>query len=329
MKNLRPAGIIGLGSYLPDKILTNSDLEKIVDTSDEWIRTRTGILERRVTDKKTSTSDLAVKASLNAIKSAKITPKEIDFIIVATTFPDMYFPSTACIVQEKIGAINAGCMDIEAACSGFIYGLSIARQYIATGEYNNVLVIGAETLSKIVDWSDRNTCVLFGDGAGAAIVGHVKEGKGILSTYLGADGKLADLICVPAGGSKHPASHETVDKKMHYMKMMGNEVFKHAVIEMEKSLNWTLEKSKLSGKDISLLVPHQANIRIIELLAKRMNLSMSKVYINLYRYGNTSAASIPIALDEALREGRIKDGDVIAMVAFGAGLTMASCIMKW
>ncbi|MFH1825583.1 MAG: beta-ketoacyl-ACP synthase III [Candidatus Firestonebacteria bacterium] len=322
-------GIKGIGSYVPEKILTNFDLEKMIDTSDEWITSRTGIKERRIADENTAPSDLATKAALKAMEDAKIKPEEIDMIIVATITPDMIFPSTACFVQKNIKAINATAFDISAACSGFIYGLSIANQFISSGEVKTVLLIGSETLSKVVDWQDRNTCILLGDGAGAAILGQVEDGQGILSTYTLSDGSKTNLLMVPGGGSREPISIEVINKRSHYMKMEGNEVFKYAVRGMEKSIDGALKKANLTYKDISLFIPHQANMRIIESLARRMELPKDKVFINLEKYGNTSSASIPLALDEALKTGKIKSKDTILIVSFGSGLTMAAGIIRW
>ncbi|SHH09112.1 beta-ketoacyl-ACP synthase III [Tepidibacter thalassicus] len=329
MNKLKRAGIIGLGSCVPEKVLTNFDLEKMVDTSDEWIVTRTGIKKRRVADENTATSDLATIAAQKAIKSAGISAEEIDLIIVATVTPDMAFPSTACIIQKNIGAVNAATFDLEAGCSGFIYAMSVGKNFIETGMYKKVLIIGAETLSKILDWKDRNTCVLFGDGAGAAVLGEVKENEGILSTTLGADGAGGECLNMPAGGSRMPASIDTVENRLHYIKMAGSDVFKFAVRIMPKASKEALELAGLGLEDIDYLVPHQANIRIIEAAAKRLKVDMDKVYVNLDEYGNMSAASIPVALDEAYRKEKIKKGDNVVLVGFGAGLTWGSAVIKW
>ncbi|MDP9750000.1 beta-ketoacyl-ACP synthase III [Thermoanaerobacter pentosaceus] len=323
------AGILGTGSYVPEKVLTNSDLEKMVDTSDEWITTRTGIKERRIADPSQAASDLGIEAARKALEDAKIAPSEIDMIIVATVTPDMNFPSTACIIQANLGASNAAAFDISVGCSGFIYGLAIAQQFVETGMYNKILVIGAETLSKITNWKDRNTCVLFGDGAGAAVVGRVESGYGILSTYLGADGTGGKHLYMPAGGSRMPASEETVKKNLHTIFMEGQEVFKFAVKVMDSATIEALNRCGLKPEDIDMLIPHQANTRIIEAARKRLKLSDDKVYINLDKYGNTSAASVAIALDEAYRKGLIKKDDIILTVAFGAGLTWGSSVIKW
>jgi len=323
------AEIIGTGSAAPERVLTNLDLEKMVDTSDEWIRTRTGIRERRVADENTATSDLAAQAARRALEDTNLGIADLDMIMVATVTPDTNFPSTACLVQDKIGAKRAAVLDIGAACSGFIYGLSLARSLIDMGEYSTILVIGAETLTKITDWQDKNTCVLFGDGAGAAILQAGDKNRGILATHLGGDGSLGSLLILPAGGSRLPASHQTVDEKLHYIKMAGNEVFKSAVRAMGDSAVSVLEKVSLTSQDVDLLITHQANLRIIQATAKRIHLPMERVYVNLDRYGNTSAASIPIALDEARRRGLIKEGDTSLLVAFGAGFTWGSAVIRW
>jgi 3-oxoacyl-[acyl-carrier-protein] synthase III len=325
MKNV---GILGTGSFVPEKALTNFDLEKIMDTSDEWIKTRTGVSERRISDENTATSDLATQAALNAIKSANLTPEDIDLIIVATVTPDMSFPSTACIVQANIGAKNAAAFDLEAACTGFIYGLTIGRSLIQSNMYKHVLVIGAETLSKVIDYTDRGTAILFGDGAGAAVLGEVEDG-GILSTYLGADGVSGGYLTLPAGGSRKPASIETVNDRLHYVKMAGSDVFKFAVRVMGDSSTKAVDIAGLKLEDVDYLIPHQANIRIIEASAKRLKLPMDKVYVNIDKYGNMSAASIPVALDEAYRSNKIKKGDNIVIVGFGGGLTWGSSLIKW
>jgi len=329
MSFLYKGGIIGTGSYLPEQILTNKDIEKIVDTSDEWITTRTGIKERRIAGKDTATSDLAIKASLNALRNANLSAEQLDLIIVATITPDMNFPSTACIVQSAIGAVNAVAFDISAACTGFIYGIVTANQFISTGLYKNVLVIGAEVLSKFVDWQDRNTCVLFGDGAGAVIMSRVPEEYGVLSQYLGADGSGGNALAIDAGGSRNPASSETVEQRMHYIRMDGNDVFKFAVKVMASAAEEAVRIAGLDKTDVDYLIPHQANIRIIDAARRRMGLSEDRVYVNLDKYGNMSAASIPVALDEALAKGAIKTGDNIVLVGFGAGLTWGSCLLRW
>jgi 3-oxoacyl-[acyl-carrier-protein] synthase-3 len=320
--------IAGIGSYVPEKILTNFDLEKIVETSDEWIRTRSGIKERRISAADQPTSEIAVAAAQKALNAAHTKPTEVEAIIIATATPDMFFPSTACLVQAKIGARKIISFDISAGCSGWLYALSIANAFIKTG-YDNILVIGAEELSKITDYTDRGTCVLLGDGAGAALLKKTHEERGILSTYFAADGSYGDLLYMPAGGTRMPATEESVKNRFHYLKMEGNKVFKVAVRAMYESAIKVLDKAKVKTEDIALLVPHQANIRIIEATAKRLNISMDKVGINLDRHGNTSAASIPIGLDEAASSGRIKKGDLVLLVAFGAGFTWGGVLIKW
>jgi len=321
--------ITGTGSFAPSKILTNYDLEKMVDTSDEWIITRTGIKERRIAEDGTGPSDLSLEASRIALKEANLEPGQIDLILLGTVTPDYLLPSTACILQDKLKAKNAAVLDIVAACSGFIYGLSIASAFIGMGQYRNVLVIGVETLSKITNWEDRNTCVLFGDGAGAAVVSATTEEKGILGTFLSGDGSLANLLHVPVGGAKVPLTRENFDLNQHYISMQGNDVFKSAVRAMEGAAKHIIQKVGLSSEEIDLLIPHQANIRIIEALAKRLKVPMDKVYVNIDRYGNTSAASVPIALDEARKKGVIKEGSKTVLVAFGAGFTWGSAVIKW
>lgn len=322
------AYIAGLGTYVPKKILTNFDLEKIVETSDEWIRTRSGVKERRISAQDEPTSELATAAGRKALEAAQIKATELEAIIVATATPDMFFPSTACLVQSKIGARKIISFDISAGCSGWLYGLSIVDSFIKTG-YDNILVIGAEELSKVTDYTDRSTCVLLGDGAGAALFRKTSEECGILSTYYAADGSYGDLLYMPAGGTRMPATTETVKNRLHYLKMEGNKVYKVAVRAMYESAIKTLEKTNVKPEDIALLVPHQANIRIIEATAKRLNIPMDKVGINLDRHGNTSAASIPIGLDEAAKSGRIKKGDLVLLVAFGAGFTWGGVLIKW
>jgi 3-oxoacyl-[acyl-carrier-protein] synthase-3 len=322
-------GIIGIGSYVPEKIVTNKDLEKIVETSDEWIVSRTGIKQRHVVDPGVATSDLATYAAEKALLDAGVTADEIDLIIVATATPDMLFPSTACLVQEKIKANKAAAFDLSAGCSGFAYGLVTGSQFIKTGLYKKVLLIGAETLSSILDWNDRNTCILFGDGAGAVVLGEVPAGYGIIGIDLGADGSGGDLLKLPAGGSRIPTTNESISQRLHYLQMTGNDVFKFAVKVMGESAVKALDNAGLSHTDVDCLIPHQANIRIIQSAAKRLKLSMEKVIVNVDKYGNTSAASIPIAMDEAIKDNKLKNGDVVVLVGFGAGLTWASCVIKW
>ena len=322
-------GIIGTGSYLPEKILTNHDLEKMVETSDEWIKTRTGISERRILEEDKATSYMASIAGKKAIQDAGLEVEDIDMIIVSTVTPDMAFPATACIVQENLGCINASAFDLEAACSGFLYGLSVAYGQVMSGLSKNVLLIGAEALSRITDFTDRNTCVLFGDGAGAAVISQVPQGKGILSVELGADGGGGKYLMQPGGGSKKPSSINSINDKLHYIKMEGNEVFKFAVRTMAESSKKAIEKANLTLEDIDYLIPHQANIRIIDSSRKKLKLSEDKVYVNLDKYGNMSSASIPVALDEALKKDKIKNGDNIVLVGFGGGLTWGSTLIKW
>ncbi|MFC1675138.1 beta-ketoacyl-ACP synthase III [Candidatus Omnitrophota bacterium] len=325
---MRKTGIIGLGSHVPKKVLTNADLEKMVETSDEWITTRTGIKERRLVAKGEAASDLAVKAAKEALRDAKIKAEDLDLIIVATITPDMQFPSTACFVQKGLGAKKAAALDISAACAGFIYALSIANQFISRGVYRHVLVIASEVLSSITDWKDRNTCVLFGDGAGALVLSEVKSG-GILSTYLGSDGTNSDLLMLPAGGSRNPVSRETIKNRLHYIKMQGNELFKIAVNVMVESPKVALRQVGMDSHDVDLLVPHQANLRIINAVAKRLQIPLNKIYINIERYGNMSAASTAVALVEAAKEGRMKRSDIVVLDAFGGGLVWGACVIKW
>ena len=323
------AGILGTGYYLPEKILSNSDLEKIVDTSDEWITERTGIKERRIAADDVATSDLALRAAEMALKDAKVSPDELDLIIVATLTSDRIIPSTACIIQDLLGAKRAAAFDLSAACSGFAYGITVASQFIQCGAYRKALVIGAETLSKYINWEDRNTCVLFGDGAGAAVLGQVEDGYGILSFDLGSDGSGGDAIQIPSSGSRMPVSNESIEKRLNLIHMNGKEVFKFAVKAMGNTVKHSLEKIGMKQEEINWLVPHQANIRIIQSAAKRLAMPMEKVIVNIQKYGNMSAACIPIALAEAAAEKRFKKGDIIALSGFGAGLTWASCIIRW
>jgi len=321
-------GILGLGYYVPEKILTNADLEKLVETSDEWIRTRTGISQRRIAADGQNTSDLAVQAALAALADAQLKPTDIDLILVATMTPDMPCPATACIVQAKLGAPQAAATDVAAACSGFLYGLVMGQQFVATGTYRHVLVIGAEVLSRVVDWKDRSTCVLFGDGAGAAVIGLTDRGK-ILSTVLGSDGTKVDLLKVPGGGTAQPASIQSVEARAHFLKMNGEQVFKHAVRGMSDAAHAAIEKAGLRPEQITCVVPHQANIRIIEAVVKKAGIPLEKVYLNVDRYGNMSAASTIVALCEAVRDGRVKKGDYVLLVVFGAGLTWGACVLQW
>ncbi len=321
--------IIATASYVPETVLTNYDLEQMVATSDEWIRERTGISERRIADDEQAASDIAYEAARLALKRARLKAKDIDLILVASVTGDMPFPSTSCYLQRLLGAKNAAAFDINAACSGFLYGLHIANSFIKTGTHSKILLVGTEVLSRFVNWSDRTTCVLFGDGAGAVVIEGTREKRGIYSTHIASDGTLSELITLPGGGSRYPSSTESILKKRHYMKMKGNETFKVAVRTLSDIAVKTLEANKLKPSQIALLIPHQANLRIIQATAKRLGLPDEKVFINIDKYGNTSAASIPIALDEAVKSGRVKDGDYILLEAFGGGLTWASALLRW
>lgn len=323
--------IAGVGSYAPERILTNEELAKMVDTSDEWIRTRSGIGERHIAAPNEACSDMAVRAATAALADAKMSASDIDLLIVATCTPDMPLPSTACIVQHKLGVpAHATCFDISAACSGFLYAMEIAYGQLLTNRYKRALIIGAEKISSVVDWSDRATCVLFGDAAGAAILTKVDQpGVGIIGSDLGADGEFADKLMIPAGGSSQPASIQTVEARQHFIRMNGREVFKSAVRVMETVSREMMEQHQLTPDQINLVIPHQANIRIIEALSSNLKMPMDKFFVNLDRYGNTSAATIPLALDEARRAGRIKPGDLTLLVAFGAGLTYGAALIRW
>jgi 3-oxoacyl-[acyl-carrier-protein] synthase III len=320
--------ISGFSFAVPEKILTNFDMEKLVDTNDEWIRTRTGMQERHIADESTSTSDLGTEAAKKALAKAGVKATDLDIIIFATATPDTLFPSTACYVQRNIGAVNAAAFDISAACSGFLYGLSMADALIKGGGYKNILIIGGETLSKITDYTDRNTCVLFGDGAGAAVVQPSDGTRGIIHTFMKSDGRLVDLLNIPGGGSRIPATHESVDQRLHYIKMAGQEVFKHAVTAMGDAAVESLKKAGISAEELALLIPHQANVRIMQATARRIKLPEEKVFMNVHKYGNTSAASIPIALTEALEEGRLREGDYCLLVSFGGGFTTGAVLYK-
>lgn len=321
--------IIGTGSYLPLRVLSNKDLEKMVDTSDAWIVERTGISERRIASEDEAASDLACYAAEKALNDGDVKPSDIDFIIVATVTPDMLFPSTACLVQSRLGAKRAFAFDLSAACSGFIYALSVADQYIKSGMYQTGLVIGSDVFSKVTDWTDRNTCVLFGDGAGAVILKADTGDKGIVSSHLYSDGTSWDMLYVPGGGSRIPPGEDMINNRQQFVKMRGNETFKVAVNTMCASINDALKSNGLTANDIKLFIPHQANLRIIQAIGKKLNVPMERFMINLDRYGNTSAASIPIALDEAVKEGRIEEGDNILLEAFGGGLTWGAVLIKW
>ncbi len=324
------AVITGTGFDVPEHIVTNEDLEKILDTSDEWITERTGMKERRIAKPEEAASDFAFRAAQKALADANVKPEEIDLIIVATVTGDMPFPSTACILQDKLGTSNAGAMDLSAGCSGFIYGLVTARQFIATGAYKTILVVGVEVLSKITDWTDRSTAVLLADGAGAAVLKAATEpGRGIIATYLAADGSHGKDLYMPAGGSAIPASIESVQQRLHYLKMNGQAIFKVAVRSMADVVKRLVEQARIKTEDLALIIPHQANLRIIEAMAKMLNFPMSRVFVNIQKYANTSSASTIIALDEARRTGRIRVNDLVIMVAFGAGLTWGGVLLRF
>ncbi len=323
------ARIEGIGAAVPDNVVTNHDLEQRIDTSDEWIRTRTGIVERRIAPPEIACSDLAAKAAQRALESAGVAPEEIDALILGTATPDTPFPSTACWVQAKVGLRKVPVFDISAACSGFLYGYILADSLVRTGTARKVLVIGAEVLSKILNWEDRTTCVLFGDGAGAAVIGPRDEGSGLLAHTWGADGNLAPLLWQPAGGSRTPATVETVEQRLHTIHMKGNEVYKHAVKAMQGAVLEVMEKAGVTEEDIDLFVPHQANIRIMQATAERAGIPLEKVYRTIQKYGNSSAASIPVALADAAAEGRLRKGDLVLTAAFGAGFTWAAALFRW
>jgi 3-oxoacyl-[acyl-carrier-protein] synthase-3 len=325
----RTCSVAGVGSYVPAKILTNADLERMVSTSDEWITTRTGIKERHIAAKDEFTSDLGAAAARRAMQRARVTPEQIDLIIVATITPDMPFPSTACLIQQKLGAHRAAAFDLEAACSGFIYALEIAQQFIMTRTYDTVLVIGAEKLSSIVDWKDRNTCVLFGDGAGAAILQNRPHAHGLLTAVMGADGSKADLLFMAGGGSRCPATAESVASRLHYLRMEGKEAFKNAVQAMKTAAQEALRRCEIDISRIKCIIPHQANLRIIDAVGERIGARPDQLFVNVHKYGNTSAASVAIALDEAVQTGRVQHGDLILLMVFGAGLTWGAAVIEW
>ena len=328
MASKRIVSIMGTGSYVPEKILTNKDLESIVDTSDEWISTRTGMKERRIAAADQAASDLGAEAANRALEDAGVTADEIDLIIVATLSPDMFFPSTACFVQDKIGTKNAYCYDLGAACSGFLYALDTAKNQIASGAVNTALVIGAEKMSTFLDWDDRSTSILFGDGAGAAVLRAGSEGRGIMDAVMGSDGSQAKLLQVPGGGSRHPMSHEMLDKKQHYLQMQGREVFKHAVVRMGDTVLQALEKNEVSRDEVKCFIPHQANIRIIDAISRRLDIA-DRMYVNVEKYANTSYAALAIALDEAAKDGTISKGDLVVLTVFGAGFTWGANVLEW
>lgn len=323
------ARVIGTGSYVPEKILSNAELSAMVDTSDEWIVTRTGMKERRIARSDEFTSDMGYEAAVKALQSAKISPEEIDLILVATLTPDYVFPSTACLLQARLKALNAAAVDIQAACTGFIYALSQAQAYIESGRYNNVLIVAAEKLSSIVNYKDRSTCVLFGDGASSCVVSNKGPGLLVRDVSLGADGELAEVLILPGGGSRNPTSIQTLEAGMHYLQMGGKETYKHAVRRMEMASKQCLERVGMVESEISWIVPHQANVRIIESIANRFGIGMDRVYLTIHKYGNTSASSLGIALDELLREHSLKEGENLLLMAFGAGLTWGASILTW
>lgn len=327
--HLRTVSITGVGSYVPERVLTNADLERMVETSDEWIRTRTGIRERRIAAENEATSDLAVAAGRKALERAGVTADQVELIIVATITPDMPFPSTACLVQQKLGATRAAAFDIEAACSGFVYALDIGSHFVASHTYNTVLVIGAEKMSSVVDWTDRNTCVLFGDGAGAAVLQNRPNAHGLLTTCLGSDGSKAGLLELPGGGSACPPTAQSVANRMHFLRMDGKQTFKNAVNAMVSAAHEALERCGLTIDRIRCIIPHQANQRIITAVSEQLGAAEGQVFVNVDRFGNTSAASVAIALDEAATLGRIIRGDLVLMVVFGAGLTWGAAIIEW
>jgi len=325
----RTCSIAGVGSYVPERVLTNAELEKMVDTTDEWITSRTGIKERRLAAPDQYTSDLATQAALRAMESAGVTPMEIDLILVATITPDMPFPSTAALVQQRIGARRAAAFDLEAACSGFIFALEVAQQFIMSRTYDTVLVIGAEKLSSIVDWQDRNTCVLFGDGAGAAVLRNREHSHGLLTAVMGTDGSKSDLLFMAGGGSRCPATAESVATRQHYLRMEGKETFKSAVQAMQTAAEEAMRRCDIDISRIKCLIPHQANLRIINAVGERLGAKPEQLFVNLHKYGNTSAASVAIALDEAVRSGRVQQGDLMLLVVFGAGLTWGAAVIEW
>jgi 3-oxoacyl-[acyl-carrier-protein] synthase-3 len=323
------AKIIGTGAYAPKRILTNADLEKMVDTNDAWIQQRSGIRERHIVDEGEATSDLAMNAARQALERANLVPEDIDFIVVGTTTPDMFFPSVGNIVQHRLGCRRIGSVDVLAACAASVYSLSIGSKYIETGKYRRVLCIGAEALSRITDFTDRGTCVLLADAAGAAVLEASEDGSGIIDTDLYSEGQHAELLYMPGGGSRIPATHESIDARMHYAKMKGSEVFKVAVRMFVDCAETILKRHGLSASDVDLFIPHQANLRIIEAAAKRVGLPMEKVFVNVDRYGNTGAASVYVALDEAVSAGRLKRGDKVLMAAFGGGFAWGAALVQW
>jgi len=321
--------IIATGSYAPPKVLTNFDLEKMVETTDEWIISRSGIRERRIVETNVSTSDLGTQAALRALNAAGLSPEDLDFIITGTNSPDMPFPCTGCFIQAKIGAKKAAAFDVSAGCTSFIHALSLADKFIKEDPSRKVMVLGAEIMSKVTDWTDRATCVLFGDGAGAIILVGEEGERGVLSTHLHSDGSLWELLYMPGGGSANPSSYETVDKRMHYIKMAGNQLFKVAVRALADVSQEALKFNGLKSEDIDIMIPHQANTRIVEAAAKLINFPMEKIFLNIDKYGNTSSATIPIAMDEVQREGKVKAGDLMLLCSFGTGVTWGSAVIRW
>jgi len=328
MDSKRIVSIIGTGSYLPEKVLTNQDLEAIVETSDEWIYSRTGMRERHIAAADEAASDMGAEAAKKALADAGIGAEEIDLIIVATLSPDMFFPSTACFVQDKIGAKNAYCYDLGAACSGFLYAMDSARNQIASGAINTALVIGTEKMSTFIDWEDRGTCILFGDGAGAAVLRAGGEGRGVMKSVMGSDGSLANMLWTPGGGSRNPMTHEMLDQKQQYLKMEGREVFKHAVVRMGDAVLQALEKNGVTADEVKCFIPHQANIRIIDAISKRLGVA-DRMYSNVDKYANTSSAALAIALDEAVKDGTIQKGDLVVLTVFGGGFTWGANVLEW
>ena len=328
-ENKRKIKIAGIGSYTPDKVLTNADLEKMVDTSDDWIITRTGIKERRIGSDDQATSDLGIEAGRLALKDAGLTADDIDLILVATNTTDTPFPSTACWIQKGLKADHVPAFDISAGCTGFIYGMIIAESLILSGKNKRILLLGPEMLSKVTNWKDRNTCVLFGDGAGAVVLEESADDSGMLSSYWKADGNLAELLLLPGGGSRMPVTHEMVDQNLQYLHMKGNEVFKHAVKRMGEAAVESLKEAGLTTDDVDYLIPHQANIRIIDATGRRLKLPPEKVFVNIHKYGNMSVATVPVGLAELYQEGKLKKDDIIVMDAFGAGFTWAALVYRW
>ncbi len=326
---LRTVSIVGTGSYMPSRIMTNAELETMVETSAEWIVTRTGIAERRIAAENEATSDMGAEAARRALADAGVKPEEVDMIVLATITPDLPFPNTACLVQDKIGAKNAACFSIEAACSGFVYALEIGKQFVAAGTAKTVLVVAAEKMSSIIDWKDRETCVLFGDGAGACVLRAAEGTRGLMHAVIGSNGALAELLMIPGGGSRLPISEEVIRERNHYLKMEGREVFRHAVKSMTSIAQQVCAEKGLTTKDVACIVPHQANIRIIEAIGQRLEEPKEKFFINLDKYGNTSGASVIVALDEAVRAGIIKKGDLAMLLVFGGGFTWGASLLEW